>query len=71
MNSADIKKVASALTALSNEKMKEEKARDGGGKKSKAAKSKTTLTADRGVGRGMADTTVYNDDDGLGDDDFM
>lgn len=69
MNSADIKKVASALTALSNEKMKEEKAKDGS-KKTKAAKQKTTLAADRGVGRGAADTNAY-DDDGLGDGDFM
>ena len=68
MSSTDIKKVASALTALSNEKMKEEKAKDSG-KKSKA-KGKTTLSADRSMGRGTADTTAY-DDDGLGDDDFM
>ncbi|RVX73893.1 Eukaryotic translation initiation factor 3 subunit J [Exophiala mesophila] len=68
--SAEIKKVASALTALSNEKMKEEKSADKGGKKSKAAKTKTSLAAGRDVGRGVADTTSY-DDDGLGDDDFM
>lgn len=70
MNSVDIKKVASALTALSNEKMKEEKAKDGSGKKTKAAKSKTTLSADRGIGRGAASTEVF-DDDGLDDGDFM
>jgi translation initiation factor 3 subunit J len=70
MNSADIKKVASALTALSNEKMKEEKAKDGV-KKSKAAKSKTTLAADRSMGRGVADTRAYDDEDGLDDGDFM
>jgi translation initiation factor 3 subunit J len=67
--SAEIKKAASALTALSNEKMKEEKEKEKGGKKSKAAKTKTTLAAGRDVGRGVADTTSY--DDGLGDDDFM
>jgi len=67
--SAEIKKAASALTALSNEKMKEEKEKEKGGKKSKAAKSKTTLAATRDMGRGVADTTSYNDD--LGDDDFM
>jgi translation initiation factor 3 subunit J len=70
MSSADIKKVASALTALSNERMKEEKQKDGATKKTKAAKSKTTLAADRSVGRGAADTTAY-DDDGLDDGDFM
>jgi translation initiation factor 3 subunit J len=69
MNSTDIKKVASALTALSNEKMKEEKAKDGS-KKTKAAKQKTTLAADRGIGRNTADTTAY-DEDGLDDGDFM
>lgn len=67
--SAEIKKAASGLAALGNEKLKEEKAQDKTGKKSKAAKSKTSLAAGRDVGRGIADTTSY--DDGLGDDDFM
>ena len=67
--STEVKKAASGLTALSNEKLKEEKAQDKTGKKSKAAKSKTTLAAGRDVGRGVADTTSY--DDGLGDEDFM
>lgn len=67
--SAEIKKVASALTALSNEKMKEEKAADKGGKKTKAAKTKTTLSAGRDIGRGNADTSAYDDD--LAEDDFM
>jgi translation initiation factor 3 subunit J len=49
--------------------MKEEKAVEKGGKKSKAAKSKTTLAATRDMGRGMADTTSY--EDGLEEDDFM
>lgn len=69
MPSAEIKKAASALTALSNEKMKEEKAQEKGGKKTKAAKTKASLAATRDMGRGVADTTSY--DDGLGDDDFM
>ena len=68
--STEIKKAASGLTALSNEKMKEEKAQDRGSKKTKAAKQKTSLAAGRDIGRGIADTTSY-DDDGLGDDDFM
>jgi translation initiation factor 3 subunit J len=67
--SSEIKKAASALTALSNEKMKEEKDKEKGGKKSKAAKTKSSLAATRDMGRGVADTTSY--DDGLGDDDFM
>ncbi|KAL3472787.1 eukaryotic translation initiation factor 3 subunit J [Aspergillus californicus] len=66
--SGDIKKVASALTTLSNEKMKEERAADKGTKKSKAAKTKVSLVASRDSNR--ADSTSY-DDDGLGDDDFM
>ena len=69
MPSVEIKKAASGLTALSNEKMKEEKAMEKGGKKSKAAKSKISLAAGRDIGRGVADTTDYAND--LGDDDFM
>ncbi|KAL4808530.1 eukaryotic translation initiation factor 3 subunit J [Aspergillus unguis] len=65
--SGDIKKVASALTTLSNEKMKEERAADKGSKKSKAAKTKVSLVASRD---NRIETTSY-DDDGLGDDDFM
>ncbi|KAK2752286.1 Translation initiation factor 3 subunit J component [Onygenales sp. PD_40] len=65
--SSDIKKVASALTAASNEKLKEEKAQDKGGKKSKAAKTKTSLVATR---ESHVDTTAYHGDD-LDDDDFM
>jgi translation initiation factor 3 subunit J len=67
--STEIKKAASGLTALSNEKMKEEKAMEKGGKKTKAAKSKISLAAGRDVGRGVADTTSYEVD--LGDEDFM
>ncbi|KAF1942692.1 translation initiation factor eIF3 subunit [Clathrospora elynae] len=67
--SEQIKKIASGLTTLSNEKMKEEKAAEKGGKKTKAAKTKTTLNAARDVGV-RADTKAYDDDD-FGDDDFM
>jgi len=68
MNSDQIKKVASTLTTLSNEKLKEEKSADKTNKKSKAAKTKTTLNADKGLAN-RADTMAY--DDGLEDDDFM
>lgn len=68
--SAEIKKAASTITALSNEKMKEEKQADKSGKKTKAQKTKTVLAgAGRDMGRGSADTTAY--DDGLEEDDFM
>jgi translation initiation factor 3 subunit J len=65
--SDQIKKVASALTTLSNEKLKEEKAQEKGGKKSKAAKTKTTLAMSRPTN---TDTTAYDDNE-FGDDDFM
>lgn len=68
MPSDQIKKVASALTTLSNEKLKEEKAQQGG-KKSKAAKTKTTLAIGRGPAAAV-DTKNYDDED-FGDDDFM
>jgi len=66
--SDQIKKIASGLTTLSNEKMKEEKLAEKGGKKSKAAKSKATLVANRDTSF-KADTTSYADADD--DDDFM
>ncbi|KAF7928588.1 uncharacterized protein EAE98_005644 [Botrytis deweyae] len=66
--SDQIKKIASTLTALSNEKLKEEKAAEKGGKKSKAQKTKTTLNASRDT-MGSKDTQAYDDD--FGDDDFM
>ncbi|KAL2355039.1 eukaryotic translation initiation factor 3 subunit J [Cryomyces antarcticus] len=66
--SEQIKKIASGLTALSNEKMKEEKAAEKGGKKTKAAKTKSSLVANRDTSF-RADTTAYDAD--LGDDDFM
>ena len=61
--SDQIKKLASGLTTLSNEKMKEEKAAEKGAKKTKAAKSKSALVASRDVST-RADLTAY-DDDGL------
>jgi translation initiation factor 3 subunit J len=61
--SDQIKKVASGLTALSNEKLKEEKAAERGGKKSKAAKNKVALTASRNVAS-TADVNAYDDDFG-------
>lgn len=65
--SEQIKKTASSLTALSNDKLREEKA-EKGGKKTKAAKTKTSLA----VGRpNTIDTGIYDDDAGYGDDDFM
>ena len=60
--SEQIKKIASALTTLSNEKMREEKAAEKGGKKGKA-KGKAVLVASRDVSS-RADTTLY-DEDGL------
>ncbi|KAJ5992938.1 hypothetical protein N7451_008662 [Penicillium sp. IBT 35674x] len=65
--SAEIKKIASALTTASNEKMREERASDKGNKKTKAAKTKVSLVANRDS---QVDSNTY-DDDGLGDDDFM
>lgn len=65
--SSEIKKIASALTTASNEKMREERASDKGNKKTKAAKTKVSLVANRDS---QVDSNTY-DDDGLGDDDFM
>ena len=59
--SDQIKKIASGLTALSNEKMKEEKAAAKGGKKTKAAKNKAPLVATRDSSS-RADTTSYGAD---------
>lgn len=58
--SDQIKKIASALTTLSNEKMKEEKAAEKGGKKTKAAKTKVALSANRDIAT-KADTTAYDE----------
>lgn len=57
--SDQIKKIASSMTTLSNEKLKEEKAAQGGGKKSKASKTKASLVTSR---PDVADTEVYDDD---------
>lgn len=62
LSSDQMKKVSSTLTAMSNEKLKEEKAADKGGKKTKAAKTKASLSASRDISN-KADTTAY--DDGL------
>lgn len=59
MNSDQVKKIASTLTRVSNEKMKEEKSADKGGKKSKAAKTKTTLVTARA---NTTDVAAYDDD---------
>lgn len=61
--SNEIKKLSSGLTTLSNEKMKEEKAAEKGGKKSKAAKTKNTLNANRDIAV-KADTATYDDEFG-------
>jgi len=66
--SDQIKKISSTLTALGNEKMKEEKLAEKGGKKSKAQKNKVTLVASRNTTT-TADVNAYDDD--FGDDDFM
>jgi translation initiation factor 3 subunit J len=61
--SDQIKKIASGLTTLSNEKMKEEKAADKTGKKSKAQKTKVALVAGRNAST-TVDTSTYDDDFG-------
>lgn len=65
--SQEIKKIASALTTASNEKMREERTADKGNKKTKAAKTKVSLVASRD---NQVDNNSYGDD-GLADDDFM
>ncbi len=62
MNSDQVKKMSSALATISNEKMRDEKAAEKGGKKSKAVKTKPAMSANRDVSM-KADTTNY--DDGL------
>jgi translation initiation factor 3 subunit J len=57
--SDQIKKIGSALTALSNEKLKEEKAAEKGGKKTKAQKTKTQLVTNRA---NTTDVGAYDDD---------
>ena len=58
--SDQVRKIASGLTTLSNEKMKEEKAADKTGKKTKAAKNKVALVANRDASA-RADTTSYGE----------
>lgn len=59
MPSEQIKKVASGLTTMANEKQKEEKAAEKGGKKSKAVKK--TALASAGKEADKFDTTDYRD----------
>ncbi|KAL1987654.1 hypothetical protein VTN96DRAFT_2895 [Rasamsonia emersonii] len=66
LNSAEVKKVASVLTTLSNEKMREERAADKGTKKTKAAKTKASLQRDST----KLEAAAYDEDD-FDDDDFM
>lgn len=61
--SDQIKKISSSLTALGNEKMKEEKLAEKGGKKSKAQKTKVALVASRNATT-SADVNAYDDDFG-------
>lgn len=61
--SDQIKKISSTLTALGNEKMKEEKLAEKGGKKSKAQKTKVALVANRNASS-MADVNAYDEDFG-------
>jgi len=68
LNSEQVRKIATGLSTMSNEKMKEEKAAEKGGKKSKAAKTKPSVVATKDISS-RADTMAY--DDGLEDDDFM
>jgi len=68
LSSEQVRKIATGLSTMSNEKMKEEKAAEKGGKKTKAAKNKPSVVAQKDVGS-RADTMAY--DDGLEDDDFM
>lgn len=66
MSSEQVRKVASGLTILANEKQKEEKAAEKGGKKTKAAKGKTTLAA-AGKEADKFDTTDYLEPTGYDD----
>ena len=61
--SDQIKKISSTLTTLGNEKMKEEKTAEKGGKKSKAQKTKATLVANRNAAT-ATDVNAYDEDFG-------
>lgn len=58
--SDQIKKVASTLTTLSNTKLKEEKAAEKGGKKTKGQKKPAAVVSARAA---EVDTTIYDNDD--------
>ena len=66
MSSEQVRKVATGLTILANEKQKEEKAAEKGGKKTKAARGKTTLAA-AGKEADKFDTTDYLEPAGYDD----
>jgi len=69
LKDVDVRKSASALTALANEKQKEQRDKASGKKKPKAA-SKPALAGTRTVGR--VDVSAYSEAlDDFGDDDFM
>lgn len=57
--SDQIKKINSSLTTLANDRLREEKAADKGSKKTKAAKTKTTLAIAR---PNTVDTDAYGED---------
>ncbi|KAF3940266.1 hypothetical protein ABW19_dt0208918 [Dactylella cylindrospora] len=72
LSSEQIKKLSSSLTALSNEKLREEKAADTKGKKTSKAKSKATVTlGGSGAGKGVAADTTNYDAEVDDYDDFM
>lgn len=61
LSSEQIKKISTALSTMSNEKMKAEKEAEKGGKKTKAQKTKTTLAATKDVSSKAADLDTYDD----------
>ena len=61
MGSEQIRKVASVCTALTNEKLREEKAAEKGVKKTKAQKTKTTLAGAGGKDSDKLDMKAYDD----------
>jgi len=63
MSSAQIRKVASTCTTLTNERLREEKAAEKGTKKTKAQKTKTALVGAGGKDSDRLDTKTYDDFD--------
>lgn len=61
MSSEQIRKVATTCTTLLNEKLREEKAADKPGRKSKAQKTKTTLVGVVGKDSDKIDTKTYEE----------